>query len=520
MSVDTDVVVVGAGIAGALVAAGLAARGVRVTVLEAGPDQIRNDAVTRFRETANRDTYPAAEYAPQGEYVQLGPTDFGSGYLRRRGGSTWHWLGLVPRLLPSDFMMQTTFGVGVDWPISYEQLEPWYVKAEEELGVAGPRDASLLLAPRSRPYPMPPIPASYLDSVVSRAASRIGLSVGLNPHARNSVNRRGRPPCCGSSSCVPICPIGAKYDATVHLAEAERLGARVIVSSPVVAVRPRPGRVVVTMRPSGGATQTLSARTVVLAANAIETPKILLMSKSEESPRGLGNEHDQVGRYLMDHPQHSSSALASEPLYPNRGPGSTSAIDAMRDGPRRSHRSGFRIEINNNAVDSLQEARRRAWEGPVGPSAFGTFQQSVGRTVRLTALCESLPDARNRVSLADKVDAAGIPLPQVSYRPGDYAEMGRKEAVRVIDRIFRSMNCSGIRHGPQFGGSNHIMGTTRMGADPRTSVVDADLRVHGHPNCFVVGSGVFPTAGTANPTLTIAALALRSVATIHRSLGE
>jgi choline dehydrogenase-like flavoprotein len=189
--------------------------------------------------------------------------------------------------------MKTLFGVGVDWPISYADLEPWYVKAEHAIGVAGD-DRSNQESPRSAGFPMPAVPTSYLDKVVDAAARRIGLRVEATPQARNTETFNDRHHCVGNSNCIPICPIGAKYDALIHLNLAKEKGAKVIPNAVVHDIllnADGTARGVVYRRPDG-TDETVLARGVVLAANAIESPKILLMANGG---RGVANSSDQVG---------------------------------------------------------------------------------------------------------------------------------------------------------------------------------------------------------------------------------
>jgi len=525
--ISTDVVVVGSGIAGALVATGLARQGVKVAMIEAGPRVDRSKAVLQQQNSLVRDIpeapYPEVAYAPKPStldpkhyLVQKGPEDFGSTYERLVGGTTWHWLGTSLRLQPNDFRLHEKYGVGVDWPISYDDLEPWYGRAEKEVGVAG-IDSPDLGAPRSTPYPMPPIPQSYLDMQWEPAAAKIGLRVVSTPQARNSVARANRPACCGNNNCIPICPIGAKYDGAVHVAEAEKLGVRVLSSSVVHRVAVAPHKVTVRYLRPDRSEGVVTGKAVVLAAHAIETPKLMLMSD------GLGNRYGNVGRYLMDHPTQLSWALANNPVYPYRGPLSTSGIEMLRDGPFRAKRAAFRIEIGNDGWswpegDQTVQAQAFAETGEIGAYGLTALGNLFERHVRLASLTEPVPEASNRVTLSTEKDALGIPRPEIHYRTGSYAEAGLAEARATHERLFNALGASNIQHWPGPQGAGHIMGTCRMGADPKRSVVDKDLRVHGYRNCFVVGSAVWPTVGTANPTLTLAALSLRSIDTIKQSL--
>jgi len=530
--VRADVIVVGAGIAGALAANGLARKGVDVAVLEAGPPVDRPDAVLRFQVSAARvpeSAYEDVSYAPRptvleprGYYVQSGPELFQSTYERRVGGTTWHWLGTALRLVPNDFRLRNAYGRGVDWPITYDELEPWYGRAERAIGVSGV-DSLGLGAPRSTPYPMPPIPQSYLDGRFTKAAAKLGLEVSATPQARNSEAHDGRPACCGNASCIPICPIGAKYDASVTVAEAKRHGVRVVDSAVAHDVAVTPENVVVRFLTPDGEEHIASGRTLVLAANAIETPKLMLLSRRGTHRTGLGNGNDLVGRHLMDHPTQLSWALAPEPVYPFRGPLSTSGIEVLRDGAFRRRRGAFRIEIGNDGwswpkgdptVQAVAEA-----SSTLGPDGLRSLGKRLARQIRVASLVEPLRDRENRVQPSEKRDSLGIPRPEISYRTGGYARAGLAEARRVHERLFAAIGATEVEHwnGPQ--GAGHIMGTCPMGEDPRTSVVDRDLRVHGHRNCFVLGSAVFPTVGTANPTLTIAALSLRAVDAIRSSLS-
>jgi choline dehydrogenase-like flavoprotein len=529
-----DIVIVGAGVAGSLLGWQLAAAGARVLLLDAGPRTDRSEAVRTFRAALAKTAespYPEVAHAPRptaldlgAYYHQEGPDRFKSTYERRVGGTTWHWLGSTPRLLPNDLRMRARYRLATDWPIGYPDLEPWYLAAEQALGVAGD-SAEDLGSPRSGPYPMPALPPSYLDRQVAAAVQRLGLRVRATPQARNVQAYDDRPPCCGNASCIPICPIHAKYDATAHVAKAEAAGAQLLPDT--VAHRldvGRDGRVsAVRCKRPDGSELVARGRLVVLAAHAIETPKLLLMSRTEGLPGGVANASDQVGRNLMDHPVQLSWALAKEPLYPFRGPLATSGIEHLRDGSFRRTRAAFRVEIGNDGWTwpggaPIELAPQLIDGGRYGQALVDALGQHAARQLRLASLVEQLPEPENRVLLSERTDALGLPRPRIQYRVGPYVRAGLDEARRVHERIFGALAATETHHRDEPEGAGHIMGTCRMGADPKTSVVNPDLRSHDHPNLFIVGSGVFPTAGTANPTLTLAALALRAVPTLSATL--
>ena len=234
--IEADVIIVGSGISGALLAARLADAGVKVAILEAGARVDRAQATQRFWDAPIK--VPECPYPPSPQanhpisndpdywYRQVGPDKFKSTYVKVVGGTTWHWLGTCLRLVPNDFRLSTAYGRGVDWPIAYADLEPFYGQAEDEIGVSGDSDETLG-SPRSTGYPMPAIPQTFLDKAYARALAGTQYEVRATPQGRNSADRDDRPACCGNASCIPICPIQAKYDATVHLARAEKRGAAI-----------------------------------------------------------------------------------------------------------------------------------------------------------------------------------------------------------------------------------------------------------------------------------------------------
>ncbi len=534
--INADVVIVGSGISGAIMATKLAEAGLKVAILEAGKSVDRTDAVERYWNAVIK--VPECPYPPVPEamhpvtndldfwYKQTGPDKFASTYIKVVGGTTWHWLGTCLRFVPNDFRTRTLYGRGVDWPISYDELEPFYGQAESEIGVAGD-SASDLGAPRTKPYPMGEIPQTYLDKAYAKALAGTIYDVRSTPQGRNSDTRDDRPPCCGNASCIPVCPIQAKYDATVHVARATKAGAVLHEASTAVFVEVGADRKVAAVRFKrwDGSEGRATGKVFVIAAHAIETPRLLLNSKSEATPNGAANSSDQVGRNLMDHPTQLSWALANDALYPYRGPLSTSGIENLRDGAFRKDRGAFRIEIGNDGWSwptgaPIATAEELATQGLRGEALDNAILYQTARHIRLASLVEQPPDPENRVTLDDTTfDVYGVGVPKIAYRIDDYTKAGFAASVKAHDEIFQKLGTTGVMHSPEAQGAGHIIGTARMGDDAKSAVVDRDLRSHEHPNLFILGSTVFPTSATANPTLTIAALAIRAVDAVKATVA-
>ncbi|MBK9117264.1 MAG: GMC family oxidoreductase [Betaproteobacteria bacterium] len=530
-----DVVIVGSGVAGAITGYSLARAGAKVLILEAGPRVDRAKAVVQFRNSPTKgpnSPYPANPKVPQPDpddigsyYVQAGPVTFNGLQARVVGGTTWHWGGLTLRYRPNDFRLKSKFGVGVDWPLSYDDLEPWYGEAEREIGVCGPPDYDWG-SPRSTPYPMPPIAPTYLDTVIGAACAGVGLTMAPFPHGRNSVGRDGRPPCCGNASCVPICPIGAKYDASVHVAKAEAAGARVVplaIAHEIVVGADRKVTAIRFKRPDGSVHEA-RGKVFVVAAHAIETPKLLLMSRVPGSGLAVANSSDQVGRNLMTQLDAGMIGLTREKLWPYRGPVETSGIRELRDGDFRGMHGASGTSPSNEgwvrALGPMKLAQRFAAQGLTGGALAAAISDHMARELAIGPSVEVLPNPNNRVTLAQgRPDPLGLPRPRIWFNWGTYEQEGMKVAMEYVLGLMNALGATDVqRLGPVTDGA--VMGgTCRMGDDARTSVVDRNLRAHDHPNLYVVGSATFPTITASPPTLTIAAFALRAGLAIRRDLG-
>ncbi|RLV59503.1 GMC family oxidoreductase [Parashewanella curva] len=534
MTHDAEVIIIGSGVAGALAAWKLSQANIKVIVLEAGPYfKDREKHAQKFRiagASQGIDTpYQFHPEAPKPNandtsnyYVQTGPEPFKGFYQRIVGGTTWHWMGICPRFLPEDFSLKKHFGVGVNWPLNYQQIEPYYGQAENALGVSGDStfDAG---SDRSTDYPNPPLKQSYLDQVLSQNCDGllyhdIPLKVSVAPQAK-------QPWCKGSGSCIPLCPTGAKYEANTHINLAKKHGAAIIAKAVVHRLDEHHGRIrSVRYLDWDGHEHKLTAKYFMLAANAIETPKILLMSKSARYPKGLANRSDMVGRNLMDHPLVISQCLSPVPVYGFRGPIATSSIESFRTGDFRKHFSSYRINIHNNGWASPHVSPYADFKNPVKEFKYGDELQQVlkdriQRQILIDGAIEQLPNYRNRVSLSrHRSDKFGLPHPEIYYHFTEYEQKGLKDINLCFEAMFTKLQASEILHIPEVLSSGHIMGTCKMGLSAWDSVVLPSGRTHEHKNLYILGSSVFPTSGTANPTLTIAALTLRTTESLIKIL--
>ena len=545
-----DYIIVGSGICGSIAAYFLAKSDKKILLIEAGEkrDNDRINMSGRYAKTSRKT--PGSPYFKKNQFAespdfkesvnQRNIKDnnnfyvfdiendkfknvFKSTYQRIAGGSTWHWLGNVPRFVPNDFKIKTTYGVGKDWPISYADLEPYYCIAETEIGVSGNHEKwnNYLGAYRSEPFPMSEIWECYADTlfiknVDGKKIKGKEIKILPTPQSRNSENYQGRPPCAGNSSCVPICPIQAKYDATVHLNKAIKTGNVEIIYNAVVnkLIENKTKEIVnlsyLTYNNKEITISTINAK-VILAANSIEISRLLLNSN-------IANSSDQVGRNLMDHAQGYVNALTKKKIFPFRGPLTTSGIDAFRDGKERKDYSPFRISIGNDGWGRIKSPNAVVRELIIkenlsGDKLFKAVGEVVTRMVRMSYSTEVLPNENNRVTLSDENDKIGIKKPKISFNITKYNEDAFKVAKEICTKIFNEVGVSilSTNDNHEYSGAGHIMGTTCMGEDSKKSVVDHYGKTHDNQNLFIVGPSVFPTSGTANPTLTAVALTIRTI---------
>ena len=514
-----DVCIIGAGLAGALMAYELARRGLKVVVLEAGLRYRLEDRVAAMHErVSGRVQGPAwqSDFPERDVFSSAGTVAYPVNWLRAKGvgGSTLHWGGQSLRFLESDFRLKTLYGIADDWPISYHELEPYYAAAEHALGVAGVAD-SPFASRRSSGYPLPPFPYSVSDKIFVDACRTLDIVVHHIPWARNSVPYQNRPACAGFATCsgsYRICPISAQYTAETHVKLAEATGnVKVITDAQVVRlITDKRKRVTGAVHVNRKRRETeQKAKLFVLAAHTVESTRLLLLSESSAFPEGLANGSRMVGKNFMERPVIAVSGTLTQPVYPHRIGFPTAASQQYCNPKDRGRRGAIKLEFHNYQGQTPLEIA--ASSGKWGKPLADEIKQSYGHGISVEAAVEQLPDPRNTISLDPKLrDYFGNPAPRITYTFNAYERDAMDRAVVLGRNILTAANVTSLEGGFDQGFGGHLMGTCRMGDNPTTSVVDRHLRAHEVPNLYIVGGSVFVTGSSLQPSLTIAALAIRA----------
>ncbi|MGA9857749.1 MAG: GMC family oxidoreductase [Solirubrobacteraceae bacterium] len=498
---EVDLCIVGAGAGGSVLAQRLARRGWRIVVLEAGPfwdpDQ---DWVSD--EAGSHDLYWTEPRVIGGsDPVQLGKNNSGRGV----GGSMVHYAGYAPRFHPSDFETLSRDGVGADWPISYAELKPHYEEVERELPVAG-QDW-----PWGDPhkYPFSPHPVSGAAAKIQVGARELGIGMRVGPVAIVNGTFGNRPHCIYRGYCLQGCKVNAKGSPYVsHLPDAIAHGVEIRAGSMAAAVEieESSGRAIgVRYIPEGSGEHRLQrARAVAVCCYSIETPRLLLQSTSRRHPNGLGNGADQVGRYVMVQGATQTAGRFGEELRSYKAPPpEISSEQFYETDPDRGFARGFSIQTVSPLP--IEWAQHVLSDGHWG-RALREYMRDYNHWSTVGVLNELLPDADNRVTLASDRDRSGLPVARMDYSLSDNDKRNIAYSTRVITDVLHAAGAQDVLTVQRFA---HLVGGARMGTGPDDSVVDADHRVWGTPNVYCCDGSVCPTQGSANPALTIMALASR-----------
>ena len=541
-----DAIIIGTGAAGGIVAGVLAESGNQILLLERGPalsfsqvgrDHLRNQRFSRYGHNAGPeiDANPRVFVNPHGETAVVRPHE--AGYHNNAacvGGGTLVYGAQAWRFMPADFRMASIYGVPegsslADWPISYDDLEPFYERAEWELGVAGDGRALREIIPRKRDYPLPPVDPSPQTIVLQAGAKELGWSTGSVPLLINTKPYRERDSCIGCKYCVGFaCPTDAKNGSqNTMIPRAIASGnCRLVTEARVnrIEVDERGNVIGVSyITESGGRAQYSSARAeiVIVSAGAIESARLLLNSTSTHHKNGLGNQSDQVGRNLQGHLYPRAYGLTNDRVFSGIGPGVTIATTQFNHGNTGLIGGGM-------LADDFIKPPIDFWFDSLPPDLprWGLenkrfMRDNYTRVVHVRGPVQDIPSPEARVTLDPTVrDRWGIPVARLSGTT-------HLETVRVAEFMkqrgeewLRASGCEKVwsySPGLVLSGGQHQAGTCRMGDDPKTSVTDRWGRVHAHDNLFVVDGSLHVTNGGFNPVLTIMALAFRSADYIAKS---
>ena len=493
-----DAVVIGTGAGGAPIMARLAGAGMSVVALEAGKawDPARDFATD---EEAQGKLFWMDERLTAGaDPLIFGSNNSGIGV----GGSTVHYTAYFPRAQADDFRLQTEFGVGVDWPFPYEEIEPYYVELEAFLGLSGPDDYPWG-APRT--YPLPPLGMNGAAQLMQGACERLGIRTAKAPNAAASrpFQQEGfglRAACTNRGFCQAGCSTGAKASMDVtYVPLALSRGCELRTECFVTRIETdAQGRACAVVYVEAGEERRQRCRAVFLCAGSVETPRLLLMNE-------LANSSGEVGRNLMAHTGHQVWGRFDQKVNPWKGiPGSLISEDTHR--PRDADFAGGyllqSIGVMPMTYASEVARARKLWGQPLLDHMTG-YSHVAG----INILGDCLPCPENFLELSTELDGRGLPKPRAHFTAGENERRMTAHADKLMREIWAEAGAQDIWSFPRFA---HVIGTCRMGNDRNAAVVDADGESFDVPGLFIADNSTFPSALSANPSLTIMALSLRT----------
>lgn len=497
---DVDLVIVGCGAGGATVMQRMARRGWNVVCLDAGPFwDPENDWVSD--EAGSHKLYWTEHRLIGGtDPVPLGSNNSGRGV----GGSMVHYAGYTPRFHPSDFSTFTLDGIGVDWPIDYPDLKPYYADIEAELPVAGAD------WPWGDPhsYPHSPHPVSGNGELFLRGAGALGITAKVGPVAIPNGRFGNRSHCIYRGFCLQGCKVNAKASPLItHVPDALAHGAEIRPDSMVtrIEIDHTTGRATGVHYVRDGRSRFQKARMVAIAGYSIETPRLLLNSTSARFPDGLCNDFDQVGRYLMVQgaPQ-TGGRFDDEVRMFKAPPPEVSSEQFYETDPAKPYKRGFSIQtVSPLPITWAEHVMAQGYWG----ITFRNYMSDYVHWGVLGALCEFEAQPENRVTLAAEKDRNGLPVAHFSYSQSDNDKQLVTAATDVMERLLKAAGADETITIKRYA---HLVGGARMATREENGVVDADCFSFAVPNLMITDGSVLPTQGAANPALTIMSIAARA----------
>jgi choline dehydrogenase-like flavoprotein len=505
-----DVVIVGAGASGSVYAAVLAKTGKKVVVLEQGPDWKLSDLISS-------DFWGRRIKTAGAPFLLEGRNTVGYAYQSGWGvgGAALHYFANFPRLLPNDFKVKSEHNRGLDWPISYQDIAPYFDKVARDVGVSGDAKAEEIWRPAGAPYPMPPMKTFRNGDIWLKGFAAAGIRMVPAAVGMNSTEYKGRPACIYDGWCHVGCPTGALSNPLVtYLGDARKAGAEVRAWSTVTRVLTNAKGTRVTgveYYDQKKEKQFQPASVVVLAAWSAQNPRILLNSANGAHPRGLANKSGLVGKYMMTHFASGTWAVFDENVENHMGTTGAQYMSYDRYG-KTSHKGAFGSTfivagsaLKTSDLGGFANARLDLF----GADLHAFMKRAARGLTRINAFGEEMPSIENRVELASDKDEFGMPLGRIvhSYDQDVTAVWNAnfEEGLKIANAAGAKEAWSGRGAIPTI----HLMGGTIMGTGAGNSVVNSYGQAHEIANLFVAGPGIFPTSGASNPTYSIFALSLR-----------
>jgi choline dehydrogenase-like flavoprotein len=495
---EVDAVIVGCGAGGGVLAQRLARAGWKVVAMDAGPFWDPDRDWVSDERGSHHLYWTEPRVIAGADPVPLGSNNSGRGV----GGGTVHFAGYTPRFHPSDFHTETSDGVGKDWPISYDELRPYYEVIEAELPVAGQA------WPWGDPhrYPHSPHPVSGLGLLFIRGCQRLGIDVRVGPVAITNGRFGNRPHCIYRGFCLQGCKVNAKASPLItHVPDALAHGAEVRANSMVSRIElGADGRASGVVYFKDGVQRHQRARMVAVAGYSIETPRLLLNSANDRFPEGLCNRHDLVGRYVMVQGAPQTAGRFTEEVRMYKAPPPEVSSEAFYEtDPAKPYKRGFSIQTVGPLP--ITWAEHVAAGGHWG-HVLREYMRDYVHWCVLGVLAEFLPQPGNRVTLSKETDRHGLPVARFDYSQCDNDRALMEASRETVERI---LHAAGAQETVTIERYAHLVGGCRMAAGERDGVVDRNLRSFAVPNLYVCDGSVLPTQGSANPALTIMALAAR-----------